>query len=194
MLDALQRFLEVALIDITMSGDNAVVIGLAVAGIAAHERKRIVALGIVAATFLRIVLALIAVPLLKVLGLTVAGGLLLLWVAWEFYRELHTEEEQRELAEPKTRLAALSQIILADVSMSLDNVLAVAGAARDHVYTLVFGLIFSIALMAVASTFIAKMISTNRWIGYIGLCVVVYVALQMIVEGTFQIVHAGLLH
>ncbi len=186
------KFLEVILIDIVMSGDNAIIIGLAVAGLAAASRKKIIFWGIVLATILRVVLASIAVPLLKVIGLTLAGGILLAWVAWKFFREMHRGEnvEREAMEHPKTEKQAVLQIVLADLSMSLDNVLAVAGAGREHPTVLIFGLLFSVVLMATASTFIANLISRFRVIAYIGLLVIVYVALEMIYSGWGEVAHA----
>ncbi len=188
-----QKFFEVILIDLVMSGDNAIVIGLAVASIPLAKRKRVVVFGIIAATVLRILLASVAVPLLKVIGLTLAGGLLLAWVSWEFFRELRAdggEDKTHAVKEsPKTPKAAVLQILFADISMSLDNVLAVAGAAREHPQVLVFGLAFSIVLMAVASTWIAKIIGRYKAIGYLGLLVIVWVALEMIWSGWGEVAH-----
>ena len=191
-LGLVQDFLKVISIDIVMSGDNAVVIGLVVAGLALASRKKIVVIGVVLATVLRIILALVAVPLLKVVGLTLAGGILLAWVAWKFFREIHRADEREGEAPkpPKSEREAIFQIVLADLSMSLDNVLAVAGAGRDHSVVLVFGLIFSIVLMATASTYIANLISRFRFIAYAGLLVIVYVALEMIVSGWTEVAHA----
>ena len=186
------KFLEVILIDIVMSGDNAIIIGLAVAGLAVASRKKIIFWGIVLATVLRVVLASIAVPLLNVIGLTLAGGILLAWVAWKFFREMHRGEgvEHEALEHPKTEKQAVMQIVLADLSMSLDNVLAVAGAGREHPAVLVFGLLFSVVLMGTASTYIANLISRFRVIAYIGLLVIVYVALEMIHSGWAEVAHA----
>lgn len=191
MFSFIQNLVEVIIIDIVMSGDNAVVIGLAVAGIAQEERRKVIVFGIGAATVLRISLALIAVPLLKLVGLTLAGGLLLLWVGFEFWRELtNTEKETRTPKEAKSTWAAFTQIVIADASMSLDNVLGVAGAAREHPVVIVIGLVISILLMAFASTQIAKVITKHKWIAYVGLAVILYVALSMIVTGGLQIEHA----
>ena len=186
------KFLEVILIDIVMSGDNAIIIGLAVAGLAVASRKKIIFWGIVLATVLRVVLASIAVPLLNVIGLTLAGGILLAWVAWKFFREMHRGEgvEHEALEHPKTEKQAVMQIVLADLSMSLDNVLAVAGAGREHPAVRVFGLLFSVVLMGTASTYIANLISRFRVIAYIGLLVIVYVALEMIHSGWAEVAHA----
>ena len=188
-------FLQVIMIDVILSGDNAIVIGMAVAGLPAKDRNRIIVYGILAATLLRIMFAGVAVQLLQIIGLTLAGGILLLWVAWKMWRELreqakaekHKDDVNAEKPAPKTRREAIIQIIMADVSMSLDNVLAVAGAARDHPYILAFGLVLSIALMAVASKFIARLLDRYHWIAYIGLLIIAYVALQMIWDGGVQV-------
>jgi YjbE family integral membrane protein len=187
-----QDFFKVILIDIVMSGDNAIVIGLVVASLALASRKKIIIIGVVLATVMRIILASIAVPLLNIIGLTLAGGILLAWVAWKFFREMHRNDakESAVVTEPKTEKEAIFQIVLADLSMSLDNVLAVAGAGRDHAGVLVFGLIFSIVLMATASTYIASLISRFRFIGYVGLLIIVYVALEMIWSGWGEVAHA----
>jgi YjbE family integral membrane protein len=196
-------FLQVIAIDLVLAGDNAIVIGLAAAGLPADQRKKAILIGILAATGLRIVFALTTTQLLLLgPGLLVAGGLLLLWVCWKMWRELrHTAAEDQaaeealagqdldasgaigEGAPRKTFAQAAWQIVIADVSMSLDNVLAVAGAALEHPYVLVFGLILSIALMGVAATFIARLLQKHRWIAYVGLLIILYVALQMVWEG-----------
>jgi len=187
-------FLQVILIDVILSGDNAIIIGMAVAGLPAKQRGRIIFYGILAATVLRIAFAAVATQLLAIIGLTLAGGLLLLWVAWKMWRELRSQsaqakKEDKESA-PKTQREAVMQIIMADVSMSLDNVLAVAGAARDHPYILAFGLVLSIALMAVASKLIARLLDRHHWIAYVGLAIIAYVACNMIWEGTHQVIEA----
>ncbi len=190
----IEAFLKVLMIDIVLSGDNAIVIGLAVAGLAPSDRGRIIFFGIMAATVLRIAFAAVAVQLLAIIGLLLAGGILLAWVSWKMWRELrnHGKSELDEAGEPakaapKTKREAILQIVLADVSMSLDNVLAVAGAAKDHPYILIFGLVLSIALMAVASKLIAKLLDRYHWIAYIGLLIIVYVALEMIYTGSIQV-------
>lgn len=188
-------FFQVIMIDVILSGDNAIVIGMAVAGLPAQDRNKIIIYGILAATVLRIVFAGVAVQLLQIIGLTLAGGILLLWVAWKMWRELREQakaektkhDDTVEKPAPKTRREAILQIIMADVSMSLDNVLAVAGAAREHPYILGFGLMLSIALMAVASKFIARLLDRFHWIAYIGLLIIAYVALKMIWDGGLQV-------
>ncbi len=189
-------FIQVILIDLVMSGDNAIIIGMAVAGLPAEHRTRIIFWGVAGATVLRLAFAGIATELLQIVGLTLAGGLLLLWVAWRMYRELrsrgHSEAgEAGGLAVPKTQRQAMIQIIVADVSMSLDNVLAVAGAARDHKIVLWIGLGLSVVLMAVASNLIARILDRHRWVAWIGFLVVVYVAADMIWDGSHEVVGAA---
>ncbi|MER9253483.1 TerC family protein [Mesorhizobium sp. M0598] len=198
--------LQVIAIDLVLAGDNAIVIGLAAAGLPVEQRKRAILIGVVAATVLRIGFAAITVTLLQIVGLLLAGGILLLWVCWKMYRELRTsyadEVEATEAlsnsdingddmvagkARKKTLGQAALQIVIADVSMSLDNVLAVAGAARDHFQVLVIGLVLSIALMGLAASFIAKLLHRHRWIAYIGLLIIFYVALDMIYRGAVEV-------
>lgn len=198
---------QVVMMDLVLAGDNAVAVGLAAAALPQEQRKRAIMIGLIAAVVLRIGFALITVQLLAIIGLLLAGGLLLLWVCWKMWRELQEQrthdqaeaEKELELAlsiehgqgpspeelglKRKTFGAALLQIMVADITMSLDNVLAVAGAAHEHPWIMVFGLILSIALMGVAATYIAKLLHRYRWIGYLGLVVVLYVALHMIWDG-----------
>ena len=201
--EAFAALLQVIMIDLVLAGDNAIVIGLAAAGLPKDQRNRAILVGIGAATVMRIGFALITTQLLAVTGLLLAGGLLLLWVSWKMWRELragHQVEEQaatEALAHQdlnsdgavaggvprKTFAQAATQIIVADVSMSLDNVLAVAGAAHGHPSVLIIGLVLSIALMGLASTFIARVIHKYRWIAYVGLLVILYVSVEMIYEG-----------
>jgi len=196
--DALTALLQVILIDLVMSGDNAIIIGMAVAGLPAENRTKIIFWGVAGATVLRIGFAAVTTQLLQIIGLTLAGGLLLMWVAWRMYRELRlkSKHEASEVAEaahapPKTMRQAMIQIIAADVSMSLDNVLAVAGAARDHLAVLWFGLILSVILMAVASNFIARILDRHHWLAWIGFLIIVYVAGDMIWDGTHEVVGAA---
>lgn len=213
-LSLVVAFLQVAMIDLVLAGDNAIVIGLAAAGLPEGQRRKAIVIGILAATCLRIVLALIASHLLRFVGLVLAGGLLLLWVCWKMWQELrHSDAADREAEEAlgggligrggakpateaparrKTLRQAVTQIVIADVSMSVDNVLAVAGAAREHTTALVLGLILSVALMGVASAFIARLLNRHRWIAYVGLAVILFVALRMIYEGTEQIINSGI--
>ncbi|RVT92633.1 TerC family protein [Sphingomonas crocodyli] len=191
---ALAAFVQVLMIDVMLAGDNAIVVGALAAGLPPAQRKKVILIGIVAALVLRIVFALGVSALMNIVGLVFAGGLLLLWVAWKMFRELriHTGEGAPEdhdgVPQSKTFLGAAWSVALADVSMSLDNVLAVAGAAREHPGILVVGLLLSVALMGVAANLIARYIERYRWIGYVGLIVIVYVAIKMIYEGGHQLV------
>jgi YjbE family integral membrane protein len=203
---------QVLLMDLVLAGDNAVAVGLAAAALPQDQRKKAILVGLAAAVVMRIGFALITVQLLALVGLLLAGGLLLLWVCWKMWRELR-EQATHDQAEAEAELqlalsiehgtgpspeelgvkrksfgAALVQIMIADITMSLDNVLAVAGAAHEHPWIMVFGLILSIALMGVAATYIAKLLHRFRWIGYVGLVVVLYVALHMIWDGARQVV------
>lgn len=190
--------MQVVLIDLVLAGDNAIVIGLAAAGLPQGQRSKAILIGIVAATILRLLLAGIATQILQIVGLLLAGGILLLWVCWKMWRELRTSPAGSTvwkgtigaIAESKPRktlFQASWQIIVADASMSLDNVLAVAGAARDHPVVLIFGLGLSIAMMGLAASFIAGLLQTHRWLAYVGLAVILYVAVEMIWRGTLEI-------
>jgi YjbE family integral membrane protein len=185
--------LQVIMIDLVLAGDNAVVIGLAAAGLPQAQRARAILVGIIAATVLRIGFAAVAVELLDIVGLLLAGGILLLWVCWKMWRELragsHGEGGGASHAptEKKTFAQAALQIVVADISMSLDNVLAVAGAAREHPAALVFGLGLSIVLMGVAASFIAKLLNKHRWIAYVGLVIILYVAGDMVYRGALEL-------
>jgi YjbE family integral membrane protein len=196
-------FLSVLMIDLVLAGDNAVAVGLAAGGLPAKDRKKVILYGLGAAVVLRISFALITTWLLGVIGLLLAGGVLLLWVCWKMWRELREqithdqenaraclngEETQPAVKAPKSFGQAFLQVLIADVSMSLDNVLAVAGAAREHPAILVFGLLLSIALMGLAANAIAKLLHKHRWIGFIGLAIVLYVAVHMIWEGHRSVV------
>lgn len=197
--DALSALLQVVLIDLVLAGDNAVVIGLAAAGLPAEQRRRAIVVGIIAATALRIVFAGVATQLLQVIGLLLAGGVLLLWVCWKMWRELREQAAHANQlafshgggsAAPtprKTFGQAAAQIVAADVSMSLDNVLAVAGAAREHPYILAFGLVLSVALMGVAADLLGRVLQKQRWIAYVGLAIIVYVAFEMIYRGSLEL-------
>jgi YjbE family integral membrane protein len=204
--EAIAAFFQVIIIDLVLAGDNAIVIGLAAAGLPQEQRTKAILIGIGAATALRIVFAGITTQLLRLVGLVFAGGLLLLWVCWKMWRELRASvEQEQEAAEAltgydinangtiaahiprKTFVQAAGQIIVADVSMSLDNVLAVAGAAREHPVVLIFGLALSIGLMGVAASFIARLLQNHRWIAYVGLAVILYVALEMIYRGAHEL-------
>jgi len=180
---ALLPLLQVLLIDIVLAGDNAIVIGMAAAGLPPAVRRKAILIGIGAATLLRILFAVVATQIMQIVGLLLAGGLLLLWVCWKMWRELrasHTAELATAggpgaVVPQKTLLQATTQIIVADVSMSLDNVLAVAGAAREQPVVLIFGLMLSIAMMGAAAAFIARLLQSHRWIAYVGLAVILYV-------------------
>lgn len=187
-----QALLEVIGIDLVLAGDNAVVIGLAAAGLPAEMRARAVLIGILAATVLRISLALVATWVMGIPGVILVGGLLLCWVCWKMWSELRSGDDHTDLDgdgtpdRQKTLGQAITQIIIADVSMSLDNVLAVAGAAREHPTVLVIGLVLSIAMMGLAAQFIANLLHRHRWIAYVGLAIIVYVAAEMLWEGGHQ--------
>jgi len=195
--DALNVLLQVVLIDLVLAGDNAIVIGLAAAGLPQAQRGKAILIGIVAATMLRILFAGLATQILQIVGLLLAGGILLLWVCWKMWRELRASSTGPIVAKEalgasagsksrKTLVQASWQIIVADVSMSLDNVLAVAGAAREHPVVMIFGLGLSIAMMGVAASFIARLLQNHRWIAYVGLAVILYVAVEMIFRGTLD--------
>jgi YjbE family integral membrane protein len=198
---ALAAMAQVIMIDLVLAGDNAVIIGMAAAGLPREQRHRAILLGIVAATAMRIAFAFIAIELLAIIGLVLAGGILLLWVSWKMWRELRAsgraqqdkafEENGGPPAKPKTFAQAAWQIVVADVSMSLDNVLAVAGAAREHPAALVVGLGLSIVLMGVAANVVARLLRRHRWIAYVGLAIVLYVALDMIWRGAWQVYSAA---
>ena len=185
--------LQVIMIDLVLAGDNAVVIGLAAAGLPQQQRARAILVGIIAATVLRIAFAAVAVELLDIVGLLLAGGILLLWVCWKMWRELRSGPHHPDgiaadgAAKPKTFAQAALQIVIADISMSLDNVLAVAGAAREHPAALLFGLGLSILLMGVAASFIARLLTKHRWIAYVGLAIILYVAGDMIWRGFVEV-------
>lgn len=204
--ESLSAFAQVIMIDLVLAGDNAVVIGLAAAGLPPDQRRKAIIVGIIAATVLRIGFAGVAIQLLQIVGLLLAGGILLLWVCWKMWRELRTSHQEEQDAQEalenadlnadgsiagvvprKTFAQAAWQILIADVSMSLDNVLAVAGAARDHPIALAFGLVLSILLMGVAANFIAGLLVKHRWIAYVGLAIILYVALDMIWRGAIDV-------
>jgi YjbE family integral membrane protein len=181
---------QVLLIDVALAGDNAIVVGIAVAGLPDHQKRRAIFWGIAGATVLRIGLGAITIQLLAIIGIMLAGGLLLLWVCWKMYRELsrgpHVTQADGGPA-PKTLRQAMIQIIVADISMSLDNVLAVAGAAGESLWVLVVGLTISVALMGLAAGFIARLLERYRWIAWVGLAIVLYVAVKMIWEGGHEV-------
>jgi YjbE family integral membrane protein len=206
--EILTALFSVIIIDLVLAGDNAIVVGLAAAGLPRGQRKKVILIGIAAATGLRVVFALLTTQLLQIIGLLLAGGVLLLWVSWKFWRELESERQRRKFAarnpaltesdrdapdsdappvQEKTMKQAIIQIVLADVSMSLDNVLAVAGAAMEHPGVLVFGLVLSVAMMGAAATAIAALLERYRWIAYVGLAIIAYVALKMIYDGASEV-------
>ena len=212
MIDQAIALVQVIVIDLALAADNAIVIGMAAAGLPKPQRRQAIAIGIIGATVLRIVFAIFTTQLLQIVGLLVAGGILLLWVAWKMWRDLRSGGEEEEapkilegengkgnageaagsatLRGPKTLREAAIRIVVADVSMSLDNVLAVAGAAREHVWVLVFGLSISIVLMGFAANWVATLVQRHRWIAWLGLLTVLYVALAMIWEGSVQVYEA----
>ena len=206
----LSALLQVIVVDLVLAGDNAIVVGMAAAGLPAKDRARVIALGIVAATVMRIAFAAVTVQLLQIVGLLLAGGLVLLWVAWKLWREIQARRDAHRAAAaasaaigergsgesgagasghapPKRMRDAIVQIVVADVSMSLDNVLAVAGIARDHTWVLVVGLVLSVAFMGLAAAWIARQLEHRPWIAYVGLAVIFYVAMAMIVEGAQEV-------
>ena len=192
---AFAAFVQVLMIDLVLAGDNAIVVGALAAGLPAEQRRKVIMIGVLAALVLRILFALIVTQLLQVIGLILIGGLLLLWVAWRMWRDLRDHEgeswgseeivgdEHAGLRPAKSFAGAAWGVAIADVSMSLDNVLAVAGAARDHPGILIVGLIFAVALMGIAANVIARYIERYRWIAWLGLAVIVYVAGKMIYDG-----------
>ena len=198
---AISAFLQVILVDIVLAGDNAIVIAMVVCGFPIQQRVRLLMLGIVAATLVRIVFAVLATQLLQIVGLMFAGGLLLMWVCFKLWREIAAQRAMHlqvaggvgfntgaHPCPPKSVRSAITQIVIADVSMSLDNVLAVAGIARDHVWVLVFGLMLSIAFMGLAATFIARVMQKHSGIAYLGLFVILYVACAMVWDGAMVVI------
>jgi YjbE family integral membrane protein len=203
--EALTALFQVIMIDLVLAGDNAIVIGLAAAGLPSEQRAKAILIGVIAATALRIFFAGVTTQLLQIVGLLLAGGILLMWVCWKMWRELrHAHREELAIAgaghggynavgasagagSRKTFADAAWQIVVADVSMSLDNVLAVAGAAREQPVVLVIGLGLSIALMGLAANFIARLLQRHRWIGYVGLAIILYVALEMVYRGVVEV-------
>src|SRR3954452_78512 len=195
---ALAAFFEILFIDLVLAGDNAIVVGALAAGLPATQRKKVIMIGVLAALVLRIAFALLVTQLLQVVGLVLAGGILLLWVAWRMYREIRHKDESAGSEEivgdehsgvkpAKSFASAAWGVALADVSMSLDNVLAVAGAAREHPYVLAFGLLLSVALMGVAADLLGRVLQKQRWIAYVGLAIIIYVAFEMIYRGSLEL-------
>jgi YjbE family integral membrane protein len=199
---AMAAFIQVLMIDIVLAGDNAIVVGALAAGLPDAQRKKVIIIGVMAALVLRVIFALMVTWLLGIVGLVLAGGVLLLWVAWRMYRDIRGHsgspespgspeiegDESSGVMPAKSFAGAAWAVAVADVSMSLDNVLAVAGAAREHPGILIVGLIFAVALMGIAANFIAKYIERYRWIAWIGLAVILYVAVKMIVDGWGEVV------
>ena len=205
MLAELSALLQVVVVDLVLAGDNAIVVGMVAAGLPREQRSRVILIGIVAATLLRVVFAVVTSQLLQIIGLTLAGGILLLWVCWKLWRELRQQKQSdaaagglesespdsaMDAAAPKSFRNAVIQIVAADVSMSLDNVLAVAGVAGDHTWVLVVGLVLSVAFMGAAAALIAGLLKRYHWISYIGLAIIFYVACKMIWDGTHEVVKA----
>ena len=199
----LSALFQVVIVDLVLAGDNAIVVGLVAAGLPAKDRTRVIAIGIVAATLMRVAFATVTVQLLQIVGLLLAGGLVLLWVAWKLWREIKAQRDASRALDspagepdadgrgaPKSMRGAIVQIVVADLSMSLDNVLAVAGIARDHTWVLVMGLVLSVAFMGLAAAWIARQLEHRPWIAYVGLAVIFYVAMAMIVEGAQEVVAA----
>lgn len=208
-------FLQVIMVDLVLAGDNAIVVGMVAASVPKHQRVKVLVFGIVAATIMRIAFALITTQLLAIIGLMLAGGVLLLWVCWKLWRDIEEQRRERkahrekvaaaiaageslvethvdhdaEPTDPKPLGKAITQIVIADVTMSLDNVLAVAGTARGHDWVLIFGLALSVALMAVAAGFIARLLKRYHWIAYIGLAVILYVSVDMIWDGAMDVIN-----
>ncbi|HEY4164014.1 MAG TPA: TerC family protein [Dongiaceae bacterium] len=209
MIPELVALAQVIVIDLVLAGDNAIVVGMAAAGLPANRRVKVIFIGIAAATVMRILFALVANQLLVIIGLTLAGGILLLWVCWKFWRELNQQRrahsEAAKSSDPhgesyagsvdnlvaagptKTVRQAVVQIVLADLSMSLDNVLAVAGAAAEHTWVLVIGLVLSVGLMGAAATLIAGLLKRYYWIAYIGLAIILWVSVDMIYRGSNEV-------
>ena len=200
MSSEIAALFTVIIVDLVLAGDNAIVVGMAAAGLPEKQRRKAVILGIAAAALLRIVFAVFATRILAVIGLTFAGGILLLWVVWKLGREIHATGRAAHCAPgtladfarpPKSLGQALVQIVVADVSMSLDNVLAVAGAARDHIVVLVIGLALSVGLMGAAASLVARLLKRHFWISYVGLAIIAWVTALMIWEGGWEVFHAA---
>jgi len=203
LLAELSALLQVVIVDLVLAGDNAIVVGMVAAGLPREQRSRVILIGIAAATLLRVVFAVVTSQLLQIIGLTLVGGILLLWVCWKLWRELRQQKQSdaaadslgseaadpaTDAAAPKTFRNAVIQIVAADVSMSLDNVLAVGAIAADHTWVLVFGLVLSVAFMGAAAALIAGLLKRFHWISYIGLAIIFYVACKMIWDGTHEVV------
>jgi len=193
-LAELTALAQVVIVDLVLAGDNAIIVGLVASGMGRGERAKVIALGITAATILRVAFALIATKLLQIIGLTLAGGLLLLWVCWKLWRELRAQHAACRSAETvvpaKSFRQAVVQIVVADVSMSLDNVLAVAGIALQHTWVLVVGLVLSVTLMGAAAALLAGLLKRFPWLSFIGLAIIFYVAIKMIYLGSIDVMSA----
>ena len=199
----LSALFQVIVVDLVLAGDNAIVVGMVAAGLPREMRARVIVIGIAAATLMRVAFAVVTSQLLQIIGLTLAGGLLLLWVCWKLWREIMEQRRDRaaqagaavdaaaEQPPTKTFRQAVVQIVIADVSMSLDNVLAVAGIAREHTWVLVVGLTLSVAFMGAAATVIAGLLKRYHWIAYVGLAIIFYVAVTMIWDGTVAVIDAA---
>jgi YjbE family integral membrane protein len=198
----ISAFFQVILVDLVLAGDNAIVIAMAVASFPARKRAQLLMIGIGAATVVRILFALATVHLMQIVGLMLAGGLLLLWVCWKLWREIESVRTMElspagiysgAVGQPPTKTVgrAITQIVVADISMSLDNVLAVAGIARDHTWVLVFGLALSIAFMGFCATVLARWLQRYHWIAYVGLLTILYVAVSMIWDGSMEVVRGA---
>jgi YjbE family integral membrane protein len=215
----LSALFQVIFVDLILAGDNAIVVGMVAAGLPAADRRRVIIIGIAAATVMRILFAVVTVQLLQIVGLVLAGGLLLLWVCWKMWREIEYQRKEKAAARavveatidgkvnaeiealsgsptevlPRKKFRqAIVQIVIADLSMSLDNVLAVAGIAREHTWILVTGLVFSVAFMGLAAAYIARLLERHHWIAYFGLAVIFYVAVQMIAAGAQDVAFISL--
>ena len=192
----LSALAQVVVVDLVLAGDNAIIVGLVAASLPREQRARVILIGILAATALRIAFAIVTTQLLQIIGLTLAGGLLLLWVCWKLWREIRAQAKNKRNTESshpkaaKTMRQAVLQIVLADISMSLDNVLAVAGIALQHTWVLVVGLVLSVTLMGAAAAVIAGVLKRYPWISYIGLAVIFYVAVKMIYHGSMDVATA----
>jgi YjbE family integral membrane protein len=187
MNSALTALIQVVLIDITLAGDNAIVVATAAAALPPALQRKAILAGIAGATLIRVLLSIVAVHLLQILGLTLAGGLLLLWVCWKIARDLLHPVQATAAAKSPSLKAAIFRITLADLSMSLDNVLAVAGAARDHIAVMIAGLTLSIVLAATAASLLTRLLHRHRWLSWLGLAIVAYVATRMIIDGSAQL-------
>jgi YjbE family integral membrane protein len=196
-LSELNALAQVVVVDLVLAGDNAIIVGLVAASLPKAQRAKVILIGILAATVLRIIFAIGTTQLLQIIGLTLAGGLLLLWVCWKLWRELRGQKHAARdgpsgKAKPaKTFRQAVFQIVVADISMSLDNVLAVAGIALHHTWVLIFGLVLSVTLMGAAATMIAGLLKRFPWVSYIGLAIILYVALKMIYLGSMDVMQAS---